>query len=223
MMDFSAIKVAMGVLHLPTSLRRIRGEPLPSGIDTVLRIAAGDRELACAAAELTERTPEVIHHATVFYIEQVLLSPDSNAYRVLGAAPESSIQDLRRNMALLMTWLHPDKNPSGERAVLAARVTAAWDTLRSPDRRAAYDASLLASRATASQSKGPRNPGHRLRRSHADTALRKSAHGTSRPPYSLPGPRRPLRYDLTRMDEHGGLLSRGWCYLRRVLRDRSQP
>ena len=84
---------------------------------------------------------------------------DSNNYRVLGATPEASPQDLRRNMALLMTWLHPDKNPSGERAVLAARVTAAWDTLRSPDRRAAYDASLLASRATASPSKGRSKPG----------------------------------------------------------------
>jgi DnaJ domain len=206
MTDLSAVKIAVSVLHLPASLRRVRSEPLPTGVDVVLRIAAGDAEAEHAAAEFLERSPAVIRQAAVFYIEQVLFSPDSNNYRVLGATPDASPQDLRRNMALLMTWLHPDKNPSGERAVLAGRVTAAWDSLRSPDRRAAYDASLLASQARASSSKAVRSAGHRLRRA-------------ARPPH-LPDPQ---RQDLTRMEEHHGLLSRGWCYLRRVLRERSQP
>ena len=223
MTDLAAIKVAMGVLHLPASLRRVRSEPLPSGVDAVLRIAAGDAEPEREAAEHTERSPDVIRQAAVFYIEQVLFSPDSNNYRVLGATPEASPQDLRRNMALLMTWLHPDKNPSGERAVLAARVTAAWDTLRSPDRRAAYDALLLASQTTASPSKGFPSKRHRLRGERSQSTAPKTKNGASQPPYSLPDPHAPLRRDLTRMDEHRGLLTRGLLFLRRALRDRSQP
>ena len=42
-------------------------------------------------------------------------------------------------MALLMRWLHPDVAREGERAVFAQRIAAAWNTLKTPERRAAYD------------------------------------------------------------------------------------
>ena len=42
-------------------------------------------------------------------------------------------------MALLMRWLHPDVAREGERSVFAARIAAAWNTLKTPERRAAYD------------------------------------------------------------------------------------
>src|SRR5262249_3277092 len=46
------------------------------------------------------------------------------------------------NVALLMRWLHPDLEPSGERSIFISRVTAAWNDLKTPQRRAAYDAIL---------------------------------------------------------------------------------
>jgi curved DNA-binding protein CbpA len=42
-------------------------------------------------------------------------------------------------MALLLRWLHPDKDKAGERSRFTARVTLAWDDLKTPERRAAYD------------------------------------------------------------------------------------
>jgi DnaJ-class molecular chaperone len=78
----------------------------------------------------------------MFYVEQVLLSPDSDKYRILGGSPSASNAELRHNMALLQSWLHPDRNPLGERSVLAMRVADAWSTLRTPEGRADYDASL---------------------------------------------------------------------------------
>jgi hypothetical protein len=45
-------------------------------------------------------------------------------------------------MALLLRWLHPDLDRHGERKVFATRVTRAWNDLKTPDRRAAYDQAL---------------------------------------------------------------------------------
>lgn len=43
-------------------------------------------------------------------------------------------------MALLQRWVHPDMDRAGDRTVYATRVTRAWEALKSPERRAAYDA-----------------------------------------------------------------------------------
>jgi hypothetical protein len=42
-------------------------------------------------------------------------------------------------MALLLRWLHPDVAAGAERSVFTARITAAWDDLKTPERRAGYD------------------------------------------------------------------------------------
>jgi hypothetical protein len=48
--------------------------------------------------------------------------------------------ELRRNMALLIKWLHPDMDRPGDQSMFVHRVTMAWDDLKTADRRAAYDA-----------------------------------------------------------------------------------
>src|SRR6185369_6120921 len=94
------------------------------------------------------RPREMIRDAAIFFIEQVMLCPSADSYRVLGARPEASFGELRRNMALLLRWLHPDHDRRGERAVFAARVTRAWNDLKTQERREIYDRSLrLSSRA----------------------------------------------------------------------------
>ena len=140
--EVSAIKVAIDLIHLPSRLQLVRSEPLPPGIENLLRIAAGEEQAETEAAALTDRPRTVIRQAVAFYIEQILLGPQSDSYRVLGSTSSASTQDLRRNMALLLMWLHPDKDPRGERSLFAARVTGAWDNLKCPERRAAYDATL---------------------------------------------------------------------------------
>ncbi|MGE3914849.1 MAG: hypothetical protein AB7F78_04050 [Hyphomicrobiaceae bacterium] len=94
------------------------------------------------AGESTSREPAFLRTAAAFFIEQVLLAPGADSYRVLGASPTATSTDLRRNMALLLRWLHPDIEPTGERSVLASRVTSAWEDLKTTTRRATYDGSL---------------------------------------------------------------------------------
>jgi hypothetical protein len=122
----------------------------------LLRIAAGDAAAEQEAVKLADRPLEVIRQAATFFIEQILLAPDTDSYRVLGASPEVVDGELRRNMASLMTWLHPDVTKESDRAVFAPRITTAWNDLKTPERRAAYDAARLASKAGKSTSKRAR-------------------------------------------------------------------
>jgi hypothetical protein len=111
----------------------------PPGVDLLLRIAAGDEAATSEAAAMTGRSRDVIRSAAGFFIEQLLLCPDADSYRVLGLIPAATNAELRRNMALLMRWLHPDLDPQGQRSIFASRVALAWNDLKTADRRTAYD------------------------------------------------------------------------------------
>jgi hypothetical protein len=147
----TALGVAIGLLTVPQRVRAAKREPLPDDVLSLLRIAGGDASAEAEAVRRSGRSAEVIRKAAAFYIEQVLLTRESDAYRVLGASPEASSADLRRNMALLLRWLHPDIDRKGERSIFAGRVTAAWEELKTPERRAAYDRKRLQSRAASRQ------------------------------------------------------------------------
>jgi DnaJ-domain-containing protein 1 len=134
-----ALKIAIDLLHVPSQVRRVRSEPLPEGVVTLLRIAAGDSEAERAAAAIAERSRAVVRQAAGFFIEQILFAPNADSYQVLGASPQASASELRQNLGLLLRWLHPDVDPSGERSIFVGRVTAAWNDLKTPERRAAYD------------------------------------------------------------------------------------
>lgn len=139
MSDLMALKIAIDLMHLPSQVRLVRSEPLPDGVLVLLRIAAGDAEAELNAVELSGRSRGVIRRAATFFIEQILFAPDADSYQVLGASPHASTAELRRNLALLMRWLHPDLDARGERSVFVGRVTTAWNNLKTPERRAAYD------------------------------------------------------------------------------------
>jgi hypothetical protein len=134
-----AVRIAIDLLHLPSQVRRIRSAPLPDDLIVLLRIASGDADAAKRGAGQVGRSIETVRDAAAFFLIQVLLSPDADSYRVLGARPEATNADLRRNMALLLRWLHPDHDRKGEWSVFAARVTRAWNDLKTSERRAAYD------------------------------------------------------------------------------------
>src|SRR5215471_18195173 len=140
--DCAALRLALDLLHIPWRAKVLRSEPLPRGIPLLLRIAGGDVEADRVAEGVMGRSRDVLHDAAAFFIEQILLHPEADNYRVLGATPDATAAELRRNMAWLMAWLHPDRAPKTERSVLVARVTRAWNDLKTPDRRAAYDEAL---------------------------------------------------------------------------------
>lgn len=139
MSDRMALKIAIDLTHVPSQVRLVRSEPLPDGVLTLLRIAAGDADAEAAAAHSIGRPPDMVRQAAEFFIEQVLFAPGSDSYRVLGATPQAGAGELRRNVALLLRWLHPDVDRESERSIFVGRVTAAWNDLKTPERRAAYD------------------------------------------------------------------------------------
>jgi hypothetical protein len=136
----TALKLAVDLLHVPAQVRLIRSEPLPDGVVLLLRIAAGEADAEREAVALTRRSVETIRRAAAFFIEQILFAPDADSYRVLGVDAGASAAELRRNAGLLLKWLHPDRDRHDPRAVFASRVTGAWNDLKTPERRAAYDA-----------------------------------------------------------------------------------
>jgi hypothetical protein len=139
MSDRMALKVAIDLLLVPSQVRLVRSEPLPDGVATLLRIAAGDDEAERTASALTDRSRDTVRRAATFFIEQILFAADADSYRILGAGPQASAGELRHNVALLLRWLHPDLDPHGERSIFTSRVTGAWNNLKTPQRRAAYD------------------------------------------------------------------------------------
>jgi hypothetical protein len=134
-----ALQLAIELVQQPSQVRLARSRPLPNDIRILLHIASGDEDVTRQAARRSHRSPAALRQAAIFFLEQVLLYPNSDSYRVLGAKPDASYGELRRNMALLLRWLHPDSGRHGGRAVFASRVTEAWDHLKTKHRRAAYD------------------------------------------------------------------------------------
>jgi hypothetical protein len=126
-------------------------------VPLLLRVAAGDPASEKAAVDATGRSNEAVRQAATFFIEQILLAPDADSYRVLGASPAASNGELRHNMALLMRWLHPDA-ARDEHSTFATRIGMAWNNLKTPDRRAAYDSQRQAILRAASREKCDRAP-----------------------------------------------------------------
>src|SRR6516162_3220583 len=156
----SALEAALYLMQSPSQVRVIRSRPLPDGVEVLLRISANDTDTTRQATQWLGRSPETIRQAAAFFIEQILFFSDADSYRVLGTTPQASNGDLRRNMALLLRWLHPDLDPHGERSVFARRVTRAWNDLKTPERREAYDRSSRAGGTQKSSVRKTRSKSH---------------------------------------------------------------
>jgi hypothetical protein len=139
MSAYEAVKVTIDLVHVPSRVRHQRSLPLPAGVPIVLGIAAGDEGALSEASTAIDRPRELIRKAAAFFIEQILLSPDADSYRVLGANRTATAAELRHNMALLIRFVHPDASQQDLRSIFAGRVTQAWEDLKTPERRAAYD------------------------------------------------------------------------------------
>ena len=139
MNNLAAVRAAIDLYQVPSRVAHIRKAPLPADIPVLLKIASGDETALADAAQNTSRDAALVKSAAYFFIEQILMAPESDPYRVLGADPDDELTDIRKNMALLMLWLHPDMNNSSQRDRFAHRVNEAWDNLKTEERRSAYD------------------------------------------------------------------------------------
>ena len=82
-----ALKEAIALTVMPSRARALREGPLPDGITMLLRIAAGDLDAQREAMDASDRSAQVVKDASGFFIEQMLLFPEADSYRVLGARP----------------------------------------------------------------------------------------------------------------------------------------
>ena len=143
--ELAALHAALGLAANPALIDQARTAAFPPGVSLLLEIAAGDEDAIARCVASTSMSDDEIRVASEFFIEQVMLTERADSYRILGADRWASSATLRRNMALLMRWLHPDvsaQKSSGvriDRTVFAERVTAAWEDLKNDDRRASYD------------------------------------------------------------------------------------
>lgn len=139
----SALEWALALLQAPGERHALRQKPLPPGMEPLLGIAAGTMPEALAEASRRLGEPEDrIREAARFYAREVLFHPQADAYRMLGVEADASVERIKNHHRLLQLWLHPDRHNGEDDAVFATRVNAAWNRLRTPDRRLAYDEAL---------------------------------------------------------------------------------
>lgn len=150
MREETALELAVGLLQLPSRARALRDAPLPRDVDALLDIVADERHARADAARVTGLSEHTVSEAASFYIEQILLHPDADCYRALGASSDASFEQLRRNMALLLRWLHPDLESNSARTIYVGRVTDAWNNIKTAERRLAYDRALKTAAASKS-------------------------------------------------------------------------
>lgn len=169
-MEAPALRAAVELTLMPSRTRSLRDGPLPEGVTLLLRIAAGDEAAENEAMAISERPRKMVRESAAFFIEQMLLHPEADSYRVLGAKPNAPAAELRQNMALLMRWLHPDSNREETRGVFVNRVNRAWDDLKSVERRQAYDRNLANKPAPRPKTSGKGLSGGSRNRRHSIAA-----------------------------------------------------
>ncbi|MGC1864129.1 MAG: hypothetical protein WA733_24185 [Methylocystis sp.] len=141
-LDIGAVRAALDLFVAPSRGRRFQSAALPEGMTLLLRIVADDQGAIEASAQRTRNSPRKLREAAAFYVEQILLAANSDSYRVLGARRNATAGELRRHLALLCKWLHSERCPELARSMFFLRITHAWNNLKTPERRADYDATL---------------------------------------------------------------------------------
>lgn len=140
-----ALDWALALLQAPAGRHALRKQPLPEGMARLLGVAADVAADMQDAVQAYGMPPARLREAARFYVREVLFHAQSDAYRTLGVGPDADAAQLKAHHRLLQRWLHPDRGQSEDDAVFAARVNAAWEQIRTVERRMAYDALRLQS------------------------------------------------------------------------------
>jgi hypothetical protein len=133
-----ALDLALACHRRPALLAGVRTRALPGDLRLLLRLAAGDEALAAQCAASFGRTHTEVVEAAIFFIQQVLFAPDADSYRVLGVNTEAPDSLIKEHYRWLVRWQHPDRARDWD-SVYADRINSAWQDVRLPERRRAYD------------------------------------------------------------------------------------
>ena len=170
-----ALALALSLSERPRAARSANALPVPKGVTFVLEVAAGDEQAIREAARLTGRSEADLRNAAGFFIEQILLAPTADSHRILGSNRDATSAELRRHMALIMRWLHPDlvSDKFGNdlnRSLYTKRVTEAWEFIKAQKRQAGSEVpeprrNVSAGEVESKSSKGQKSISpHRIKR-----------------------------------------------------------
>jgi len=157
-MPGAALELALALHRIPSMRNVLREQPLPPDTGELLTLVAGSPEAVAAAARNCGEAPATVQEAARFFVQEVMLFPGADAYRLLGAQRGADDALLKAHYRALQSWLHPDRRGNDLKSTYAARINSAWGRLRTPERRLAYDAMLDGERAPSSsmaQAQGP--------------------------------------------------------------------
>jgi len=165
MPENAALRLALRLQRTPQLVSEVRTTVLPVGVTHLLEVVSGERESIERAREISGQTDAAVRRAAEFFVEQVLLHGEADAYRVLGCRQDADDKTIRRHMALLLRWLHPDSALSSpdtfagyDRDILVHRVTQAWENLKNSERRSRYDATLERQPVSSRKNNGVSRP-----------------------------------------------------------------
>lgn len=172
------IDLALDLARMPALAHSIDKPPLPSDIFEVMQIATASPEVCQLAARTTGQPTVVLVEAARFYLQQVLLRPDADPYRVLGLTPGASRELARCHLRCLLQWLHPDVNKDLD-SVYTERVLKAWREV-SVNSNAARSSNSRARERLGKGARVPLNSGARLRMPWIEKPLKKMRKGPVR-------------------------------------------
>ena len=135
-----ALGVALALYRQPALVVDWRDRALPPDVELLLRVACREQAALQQARQRSGMSEDEAVEAAVFGVQQLLFGPRADAYRVLGGSIDSTQSQLRQHYRWLIKWLHPDRHDDGWEPVYADRVNLAWQALKTPERRARYDA-----------------------------------------------------------------------------------
>lgn len=121
-----ALEAAIALGRNPVLAAVMREQPLPQGMDSVLRIVSGEEGALKHFAVRNHVEPAFLLTSIEAYVQQVLIFPGAPPHRVLGVQPGAPREEMRAHMRLLLLWLHPDRGHAAWRTGFAARVIGAW-------------------------------------------------------------------------------------------------
>ena len=139
-MAAEAFELMLALHRAPTLGARLRARALQAWVLDVIRIAADDERMIDDAQAATGLSAAQLRDAATLSLTQALFCDGADSYRTLGVSADADARRIKEHHRWLMHWLHPDRQRGGEWSVFADSVNRAWNDLRTPARRAAYDA-----------------------------------------------------------------------------------
>lgn len=175
MSDEAIVELAVEFFRAPARFPGLRNpsQPLPGDPSILLRLANGmsPESLGLPSAADTEVD---LREAAYFFVQQVLLAPGADYFRIHGLGAGASEEEIKENHRLLMRIFHPDREfatSNDWRDSAASRINQAYAVLRDPGQRAEYERTLLASDGVAALSPRRAPPAMRVRTFRSDRGV----------------------------------------------------